>query len=74
LNSVRVTPVGIKSKGTEKIVDNFNWNEVRSGYQIKIGCDGSSKGNPGDGGYGWYHSDSLYGFGGSLKATNNAME
>ena len=55
-------------------MNNFNWNEERSGYLIKIGCDGSSKGNPGAGGYGWYHSDSLYGFGGSIKATNNAME
>ena len=50
MNSVRFTQVGIISKGMEKIVDNFNWNEVRSVYLIKIGCDGSSKGNPGAGG------------------------
>lgn len=72
--SVRVAPAGVKSKGMEKIVVNLNWDKVQSGHLIKIGCDGSSKGNPGAGGYGWYHSDSLYGFGGSLKATNNAME
>ena len=58
----------------EKIVINFNWKEFKSGHLIRIGCDGSSKGNPGAGGYGWYHSDNLYGFGGSLKTTNNAME
>ena len=58
----------------EKIVVNFKWDSVQSGHLIKIGCDGCSKGNPGAGGYGWYHSDRLYGFGGSLKATNNAME
>jgi ribonuclease HI len=58
----------------EKIVENFNWSALEDSHLIRIGCDGSSKGNPGAGGYGWYHSDNLYGFGGSLKATNNAME
>lgn len=58
----------------EEIVKNFNWDELKSGQVIKIGCDGASKGNPGAGGFGWYHSANLYGFGGSLKASNNAME
>ena len=58
----------------EEIIENYNWNGLESGQFIKIGCDGASKGNPGAGGFGWYHSANLYGFGGSLKATNNAME
>ena len=58
----------------EEIVENFNWSNLETGQIIKIGCDGASKGNPGAGGFGWYHNANLYGFGGSLKATNNAME
>ncbi len=39
-----------------------------------VACDGSSLGNPGPGGYGWYHSRELFGWGGSGHTTNNAME
>ena len=58
----------------EEIVENIIWSELESSQIIMIGCDGASKGNPGAGGFGWYHSEELYGFGGALKATNNAME
>ena len=58
----------------EKIVENFSQDTLEESHLIRIGCDGSSKGNPGAGGYGWYHNINQYGFGGSLKATNNAIE
>ena len=58
----------------EEIVNSYNWEKLEAGEFIAVGCDGASKGNPGAGGFGWYHSANLYGYGGELRATNNAME
>ena len=58
----------------EEIHNCLNFENIGAEEFIAIGCDGASKGNPGAGGFGWYHSADLYGYGGAVRATNNAME
>jgi len=56
------------------IINTVDWGTFNPNQPLAIACDGSSLGNPGASGYGWYHSHQLYGWGGSKRSTNNAME
>ena len=56
------------------IVNNKNWDKFDYTLELEVASDGSSKGNPGPGGWGWFSSKELFGWGGVSRATNNAME
>ena len=55
-------------------LNNLTPNEVALLAPLLVACDGSSLGNPGPGGFGWFHSRELFGWGGAEHTTNNAME
>lgn len=58
----------------EVLVNKLDFESLDREIALQVACDGASKGNPGVGGYGWFHSDLFFGWGGEPNATNNAME